>query len=493
MALAIDASTPNQAFSGNDPWTTPSFTPPVDSLLVVVCMADWFGGTPTISVSSTGLTFTSQKKSGALNAGVVEIFTCEVGANGGTARTVAGSTSLSSDDGGIKVFVLTGYRTGNPVDTTAGAANVDVNNINAAITTGLDGCWVMGGFVDWDATGVPTSTDVIQGNDNANLSVGSVRKSAATATAGATTLNFNASGTASHFGSWAAISIAPAATGTTHNINQTDSVGVTDALTKTVTKIITESTGITDSLVKNSTKVFSESVNVTDSMGKQYLKDFADFLESTDSVVTTKASIITPSENMNISDIFTETQTKGPTDNVNLADTFAETQSKSKSDNVGITDAVAVTQGQGNTDSMGVSDSFIISLFKAIPGLQETFNVVTTFAKSVIKGFSDPVNISETTSIGIEGAPPPVGGPMSLVDEKRAVIGAQLGLSDTALAALSTDDLLHMYWGSDFPALHAYDGSESGLSLSANSTMDHFAAVERNENSGDKHYIRDVV
>jgi hypothetical protein len=80
-----------------------------------------------------------------------------------------------------------------------------------------------------------------------------------------------------------------------------------------------------------------------------------------------------------------------------------------------------------------------------------------------------------------------------MIDDKRAIIGAQLGLSATVLAATSTQDLLLRYWASDFPALHPYDTFESGLSIATRSVMDHFTAVEKNKNTGDKHYIRDVV
>lgn len=211
MALAVDTSTPALAAASNDPWTTASFTPPNDSLLVAVVMADWFVSTPTITVTSTGLTFTSRIKVGALNEGVVEIFTAPVGASGGTARTVSATTSLASDVGGIKVYVITGQHA-TPVDTTGSGSSTTNNITPTVLTTGFDGCWVFGGGTEWNSNGVPTSTDVGEGFDDADLSLICVRKSAATSPAGAVTLNFDSFGGSAAQWTWAAISIRPTAT-----------------------------------------------------------------------------------------------------------------------------------------------------------------------------------------------------------------------------------------------------------------------------------------
>lgn len=82
---------------------------------------------------------------------------------------------------------------------------------------------------------------------------------------------------------------------------------------------------------------------------------------------------------------------------------------------------------------------------------------------------------------------------MSMIDDKRAIIGTMLGLSAAQLAATSINDLLKLYWSADFPALHAYDGSESGLNYSGFSTSDHFNKVALTENSPNLDFIRDVV
>ena len=211
MALQLDPSTPSLGAGSNDPWLSPVFEPVDDSLIIAIAMGDWFTSTPTLTFSGGSLVYTQRTKRGALNAGVVEIRTAEVGI--APLMSVSVSTSISSDVGGIKPYVVTGHDPTNYVNAVAGGDAVDLNNLNASITTTVDNCMIFGGMVDWDSNGVPSSSDVGEGFDDADLSIMAVRKAAAVGAAGTYTLNFNASGSASCVGSWAAIAIAPLAGG----------------------------------------------------------------------------------------------------------------------------------------------------------------------------------------------------------------------------------------------------------------------------------------
>lgn len=281
--------------------------------------------------------------------------------------------------------------------------------------------------------------------------------------------------------------------GTTYNIDVTDSVGITDTLAKSITKGSTDNVGITDTLAKSFSKgksdnvgvtdtfsksfskTFSDTISLGDTFGKSFAKEFADFLTNTDSVVMSKVKLVSPVDPLDITDI------------------YAKTVGKSKTETAGVTDSVAVSQNEGKEDSMGVTDSFVMQRIRQIPGLAaDAVSVTYTFAKTLVKGFADAVGITDLLSI-TGGSTSEEDTPMSLVDDKRAIIGAQLGISGSALAALSIDDLLKMYWSSNFPALHPYDGFESGLPYDSRSTMDHFSTVEANKNTGQKDYIRDVV
>jgi hypothetical protein len=212
MALLLDASTPSFAGGSNDPWVTASFTPPVGSLLVVVVPADWFGGTPTITPVSSGLTFVSRVKAGGTGNGVVEIFTCDVGAAGGTARTVSVTTTLTADTGGVKVYVLTGQHA---TFLDGVGSGTDVTQANSwtptVLTTVADGCMVFGGAVNWVGGSLAsTSTDIFEEFNDADLSLIVARKSAAKSPAGPVTLNFDQVPAGTTSWTYGAISIAPA-------------------------------------------------------------------------------------------------------------------------------------------------------------------------------------------------------------------------------------------------------------------------------------------
>lgn len=109
--LAVDASSPVFASVVNKPVTTASFTPP-EALLVCVCSADDFNtANPTLTITSTGLTFTervrrSGSEGGGATNGIAVIFTAPVAAGAG-ARTVSLTTSNTNDSLTMKVYVFT--------------------------------------------------------------------------------------------------------------------------------------------------------------------------------------------------------------------------------------------------------------------------------------------------------------------------------------------------------------------------------------------------
>lgn len=215
MPLQLDSSTPAYAAGSNDPYTTASFTPPVGSLLVVVVTGDWFGSTPTIAPTSSGLTFVSRLKAGAINNGVIEIFTCDVGALGGSARTVSVTTTIASDVGGAKVYVFTGADNSSPVNVTGhntGSPNGTNNWTPTVLTTTVDGCWVVSGAVNWVGGNLAsTSTDAFEEFNDADLSVMVARKAAATSPAGPVTMNYDQVAAGTPVWTYGAIAIKPAA------------------------------------------------------------------------------------------------------------------------------------------------------------------------------------------------------------------------------------------------------------------------------------------
>jgi hypothetical protein len=162
--LEIDASTPALTGNPNSPWVSPSFTPPNNSLLVVVAMGIGTGAaSPVLTPTSADLIFDPVVTSG-VNNGYVRIYLAEVGGFGGVARTVSVATNMADlyNSGAVKVFVLTGHRSGTPLDSTGIGGTDGVNDFvpggppalqGMAITpiTVSHGSWVFGGFSDWAA------------------------------------------------------------------------------------------------------------------------------------------------------------------------------------------------------------------------------------------------------------------------------------------------------------------------------------------------------
>lgn len=202
MALAIDSSTPAFVANLTTGETTASFTPPVGSLLVVACTGTPFAGNPAFAVTSTGLTFVQQALSNVAGESTVTLFTAEVGAAGGSSRTVS-CTSSGYASSGLKVWVLTGQHASQYFDKVATGVT-GATPYNASITTDTDGNWVLGAVSDFADTDSITSSDTFEAIHSVDMSYMVVRKAAATSPAGAETLNIVAARTGS---AWAAISI----------------------------------------------------------------------------------------------------------------------------------------------------------------------------------------------------------------------------------------------------------------------------------------------
>lgn len=176
------------------------------------------------------------------------------------------------------------------------------------------------------------------------------------------------------------------------------------------------------------------------------------------------------------------------TDAIDILDSFEKTWTKGFTDATGLVDAFAKTQQKDKTDDVQVTDS--ISLTKAASrAFQHTVDLVSNIALSFRKGLASVLGLSDSFSTTlVQGDQQP----MSLVDEKRLVAGAALGIPEPALSALSIQDLMHRYWSMDFPALHVYDGSESPIADNLGSIMDHHARVEDAEDT-DLNWIRSIV
>jgi hypothetical protein len=358
----------------------------------------------------------------------------------------------ASDAASYGVFVLRGVDQTTPLDVAAtNAAAIDP----PSITTVTDNAWVLALTISAVNDTSPgtitnfTNTITSAGNDTVDSVI-----------AGATRVKTPAG--AENPAAWSTLTstnprsvtlaIRPSS-GTTHQPSlATEDTGVTD------TRLITQSKGLADS------------AGVTDTRSITQKKEFVDETGIVDAFEIIKARMQAEQDAVNLTDQSAITQRKGLADSENVTDSLALNRQKELSDNTGLTDTFQT----------------IKSKFLSFENLVET---TSNIFFTVRKGIASSLGISDSVFINlIEGGSG--GAPMSLVDEKRLVIGALLGITEPALSALSINDLLHRYWSSTFPVAHAYEGSSSGLTTG--SIMDHHSRVEDNEDT-DLNWIRGVV
>lgn len=235
-----------------------------------------------------------------------------------------------------------------------------------------------------------------------------------------------------------------------------DSVAVTDSIDRYKYNVedATDTQAITESVAFDLTKVRNEYIDLTDSIALQVERPFTDSVGITEAFDIVKYLGRTATDVTGIAEDTTFDVSWVRTDAVPVAESVVFEVSWNRSDSVAVTETVTVVlqMQEVHYEQIGITESVDIIVW----------------------------DTSES-------------GGMSLVDDVRTAVQTTFGLSDAAVAVLSINDLLHMYWSGDFPALHTYDGSESTFTpADSYSTMDHHSSVESQEGT-DLNWIRSVT
>ena len=225
MAIARDAVNSPARFSlantggAVETGVSASFTPPAGTVVRVnATINSNVGASPTFSVpvfSGSGLTFTLLKAQTNASGGAAVMWQGVTGASP-TAGTV--TVSVSSDgtlssgtDAAAWVDIYTGAASDQTGAANAGSTGASTT-FNQSVTTTKAGALVTGVAIDWNATGAPTSSDIIDAYTVAGqTSGGRALKSAVSGAPGSVTLNFVSGGAGPQ---WAGVlaEILPAAT-----------------------------------------------------------------------------------------------------------------------------------------------------------------------------------------------------------------------------------------------------------------------------------------
>lgn len=204
------------AVASDDPTgTTASFTPPANAVLTIRIACDTGTGvSPTITVSGASLTYNQRvyRSSSEGTSGVVAIYTALVGASPGAMTvtvTVNNIGPAGSDRGWFWVDVWTGVSNTDEFGDDGEGSSTTSNITPTAIVTTVSGSRTIGVAGDWNAAGVPTTSDVGTGQDTAIYAAIPAYKAVNSSGIGTNvTLNFNGGGAGRDW-NWAAIELLP--------------------------------------------------------------------------------------------------------------------------------------------------------------------------------------------------------------------------------------------------------------------------------------------
>ena len=223
-SLLIHPSSPARvagvpALNGNV--TTASFTPPASSLLLVMVSSDCGSTTGDIDVGVSDSTTQTWTQIVSRDPGE------DAGAEGGHAsawyalkatsqpmtvsvrRTVA--PSCPADDLSFKVYVVTGHSTSSPIGASGEGSSVTNNFTPTIYTSTVNNSLGFGVATDWNALGLPSSTDTEHAaHYSGSISVLSAYKASALSPPGtAVPTNFDAFGTSAAGWNWVGFEVKP--------------------------------------------------------------------------------------------------------------------------------------------------------------------------------------------------------------------------------------------------------------------------------------------
>jgi len=216
ITLAIHSSTPARV-QGIDPITTAAFNPPDNSLLLVMISSDAAGNNdPALSITNNGTPLTwnliaerSKNDAGAQDGEASAFYALLP--TGRTGMTVTATITDQNLNFSMKVYVVTGHNTTTPIGA-IGEGSSTTNNITPTIyTSTVANSLGFGVASDWNATGLPTSTDQEDAFHIAGWVSGlSAYKGSVTSSVGTpVTINIDAAGTGATALNWVGFEVKP--------------------------------------------------------------------------------------------------------------------------------------------------------------------------------------------------------------------------------------------------------------------------------------------
>lgn len=265
MAITLDLN-PAWTTGTASPMVSAAFSPVANSLIIVDACVDSSATTnnATITDSTGALTWNSigTSQRGTSGGFVMSWWAYTTVAHTNMTVTVNWSTDNSTSQRPIKVTTYLGTKDTTAVESKVQASS-NTNNLTVNITNTNDRCRIHGAASDWNANGLPTSTDDEVGFHVPNLISGvSVTKATNTSGTGTTvSLNFDSAGNSPAGWGYKIFEIVPAPSGAiTVLVNQAVETNTVQTIIKKKVKTINQvtETGLTQAITAQKVKLVNQ-------------------------------------------------------------------------------------------------------------------------------------------------------------------------------------------------------------------------------------------
>lgn len=409
--LALDASTTTVKRSATTAVTSDSFTPPVDSILLVVTHASGdVPSNPTVAITNSGSGVSSwtlvdratvTTTSGSGGGGVLSMHWAKV--NTSAAMTVTSTQTNGSTPTWQKVWVILGADLSNPIGANTKGASLLNTLTSTAITTTRANSWLLMGATEWTApVNAPTSPDLDIGfspfsdQGAANILGGASGAKLVVTSGSSVTGTIDGAGTAARDWLYVATEILPATGGTNKSV--ADAVGLLDAASAVQDNARTQPDAV--GLLDSATASVGFDRNVSDTAG------ITDAASAVLDMATTQADPVGLTDSVTVE--FTGVVNKQADDTLGLTDavSFETIMERQPADPEGITDAASPTQGldRNVTDTAGISDALDLARAMFV-SLGEPIGITDSASASLVgdtfANVADPEGITDATSVQV--------------------------------------------------------------------------------------------
>jgi hypothetical protein len=372
----------------------------------------------TVSISAGWTEVYNERTSGGLLAAWYRVY--QAGDVAPT-FTLGGHVSANSggDTAGAQIAAWRGVDTADPIDVTGtiatNAAQQNIGPISGITVDASDTVIVMGGKTDdwssvatlsgdsltWAEIGEPDSTSGADAGLVWDYAINGASQTPVTDK----TFTVTGGATAAGKGVMFSLNLGP----TTITVSASEQLGMSETVTKRVSRAMTEQLGMTEMIVVIQVKPVSEQLGMSETIVVRQLKPL--------------------SEQMGMSESITKRVSRAITESMAFTDTIAARSNRSVIDSMSLSESITMRISRSVSDALSLSASTRIVVSKAI---SDSLSVSETIRPSITKTVSDQVEMSETIAVRpTKPVSEQLATSESIVKSVNKVVTVQLGMSET--------------------------------------------------------------